>query len=371
MQHGYALVIQDVRGRYESEGVFEPLAQEASDSDDTLDWIAEQPWLTGKIGMLGGSYSGIVQWHAAETNNPHLKAIFPAVSGDDDYFDRFYSRGGAMKLGHRLLWFAENMRAPGTPLANFQLFTRHLPLRTADQAATRRTISVYQEALDHPAYDDFWRRISVRTKLDSIRVPVFALGGWYDNYVESDLEAFGELARHPGQNRLMIGPWPHNMSQKFAGVDYGPDSMPAIRALQIAWFDYWLKGPRANPQSEALMRQPPLRIFMMGSNQWRDEREWPLPETRHKALYLRARATPTRFWETARWGPARRASRSQIPSRTIPAIRRRRAAARCAATRRSFRGARWISARWRNAMTSWCTRRLRWPRTCRWPAGFT
>ena len=113
MDHGYAVVLEDVRGRYESEGDFDPLRQEVADGDDTLNWIARQPWSNGKIGMVGGSYRGIVQWKAALSGNPHLKAIFPVVSGDDDYRDRFYSTGGAMKLGNRLEWMAENLKAPG------------------------------------------------------------------------------------------------------------------------------------------------------------------------------------------------------------------------------------------------------------------
>ena len=94
VNHGYAVVVEDVRGRYESGGKFEPINQEVNDGDDTLDWIARQAWSDGGVGMYGGSYLGIAQWKAALTQNPHLKAIFPYVSGDDDYRDRFYSTGG-------------------------------------------------------------------------------------------------------------------------------------------------------------------------------------------------------------------------------------------------------------------------------------
>src|SRR5207248_11273399 len=102
VEHGYAMVIEDVRGRYDSEGTFDALGQEPKDGDDTLNWIARQPWSDGRIGMLGGSYLGIAQWKTALLNNPHLKAIAPVVSGCDDYRDRFYSTGGAFQLGHRL-----------------------------------------------------------------------------------------------------------------------------------------------------------------------------------------------------------------------------------------------------------------------------
>src|SRR6185436_15125604 len=121
------------------------LTQEVHDGDDTLNWIARQPWSNGKVGMIGGSYVGIVQWKAALTNNPHLKAIFPVVSGYDDYRDRFYSPGGALKLGHRLLWMSENLRAPGFEKADFKEFTWHLPLRSSDQKATGSRSAMWQQ----------------------------------------------------------------------------------------------------------------------------------------------------------------------------------------------------------------------------------
>jgi predicted acyl esterase len=158
-EHGYAVVLEDVRGRYESEGDFDPLRQEVADGDDTLNWIARQPWSNGKIGMVGGSYRGIVQWKAALSGNPHLKAIFPVVSGDDDYRDRFYSTGGAMKLGNRLEWMAENLKAPGY-VPDFARFVLHLPVGTADVAATGWTSQMFREAAAHPASS--WKRCACR-----------------------------------------------------------------------------------------------------------------------------------------------------------------------------------------------------------------
>jgi hypothetical protein len=282
VERGYAVVAQDVRGRYESEGVFDPLRQEAADGDDTLNWIARQPWSDGKIGMIGGSYRGIVQWKAATLENPHLKAIFPAVSGWDDYLDRFYSTGGAMKLGNRLEWMAENLKVSGYQ-PDFSKYVLHLPLRTSDVAATGRPSEMFQDALNHPAFDSFWRSISTREQIRKVRVPVFAVGGWYDNFVQSDLEAYAALRKAGGLNRVLIGPWPHSMSYRFEGVDFGPDSQVPIRALQLEWFDQWLMGKDA-----PLMARPPVKIFVMGSNRWREEREWPPAAARTRAFYLRS-----------------------------------------------------------------------------------
>jgi uncharacterized protein len=280
VENGYAVVVQDVRGRYESKGTFDPLRQEGPDGFDTIEWIARQDWSDGKVGMIGGSYRGIVQWKAALLNNPHLKAIFPVVSGSDEYRDRFYSTGGAMKLGHRLGWMSENLKAPGYR-PDFGKFVLHLPLRTADVAATGWTSQMWRDVTAHPTYDAFWRGLSVEEHLDRIKIPVFAVGGWYDNFAESDLKAYAALRKSSGLNRVLIGPWAHNMSLPFEGVDFGPESSAPVRSLQLGWFDQWLKG-----KDSPLMSEPPVKIFVMGANRWRDEREWPPKDAHPRRFYL-------------------------------------------------------------------------------------
>ena len=283
VDRGYAVVVQDVRGRYDSEGAFEPLTQEPNDGDDTIYWIAHQPWSNGKVGMVGGSYLGIAQWKAALLNNPHLKAIFPVVSGYDDYRDRFYSTGGAMKLGNRLEWMSENLREPGYR-EDFGRFVLHLPTRTSDLAALGWTSPLYQNIIAHPTFDGFWRAVSVREQIGRIKVPVFSVGGWYDNFVESDLEAYAALRRTSGVNRILIGPWPHNMSLPFTGVSFGPDSSAPIHELQLEWFDQWLMG-----KDSALLSKPPVKLFVMGVNQWREEKEWPPEGAATRYFYLESR----------------------------------------------------------------------------------
>ena len=177
IEHGYAVVLQDVRGRYGSEGVFDALKQEGPDGYDTLNWIAAQPWSDGKVGMIGGSYLGIAQWRVALLNNPHLKAIFPVVSGSDDYFDRFYSPGGAMKLGHRLLWLSQNLTPAGIAEAEVRRLHRSSAACGPPIAPPpRQTLPLYQTILEHPTYDSFWKELSVREKIDRVRVPVFRRG---------------------------------------------------------------------------------------------------------------------------------------------------------------------------------------------------
>ncbi len=299
INHGYAVVIEDVRGRYGSGGVFDLLNQEGPDGYDTLNWIAAQAWSDGKVGMIGGSYLGIAQWEVALLNNPHLKAIFPVVSGSDEYFDRYYSAGGALKLGHRLLWMSLNLTPEGSAKPKFSDYIYHLPLRTVDRAATRRAIGFYQTILNHPAYDAFWKERSVLENIERVHVPVFSVGGWYDNFAESDLAAFSALHKLSGRlddrHRIMIGPWAHNMSTPFQGVNFGDDSSSPIRSYQIEWFDHWLKGApedarRFSPETWHAVRaevdEAPVHIFVMGVNRWRDEPDWPLARARTTALYL-------------------------------------------------------------------------------------
>ncbi|MBC7927741.1 MAG: CocE/NonD family hydrolase [Bryobacteraceae bacterium] len=283
LESGYSIVVQDVRGRYSSGGVFRPLVQEKNDGDDTLNWISRQPWSTGKVGMLGGSYLGIVQWQAALSQNPHLIAIFPVVSGSDEYRDRYYSRGGALKLGHRLSWIADNLKLPWPFRPDFQEYVRHVPLRTADRRATGRAIDSWQEALDHPSLDSYWRNRSTFDHLDKIQVPAFIVGGWYDNYVESDLDAFISLSRRSSAHRIVIGPWPHNQSAPYpSGISFGNDSGAPIRRYQLDWFHYWMH----TPQPSEPFSGPRVRIFVMGANKWRDEDEWPLSRARPTSFYL-------------------------------------------------------------------------------------
>ena len=299
INHGYAVVMQDVRGRYASGGTFDVFSQEGPDGYDTLNWIAAQPWSDGQIGMIGGSYLGIAQWRVALLNNPHLKAIFPVVSGSDEYLDRYYSTGGAVKLGHRMLWLADNLAAPGTAKPKFNDYIYHLPLRTIDRAATRQTLGFYQTILNHPAYDSFWKAQSVIENISQVRVPVFSVGGWYDNFAESDLDAFAALHKGHGKfddrHRIMIGPWAHNMSTPFQGVTYGDDSSSPIRSYQIEWFDHWLKGapeearpfsPEAWHAVRAEVDEAPVHIFVMGVNRWRDEPDWPLARAKNTPFYL-------------------------------------------------------------------------------------
>jgi putative CocE/NonD family hydrolase len=303
-RRGYAVVTEDVRGRYASEGIFGTIDHEGPDGNDTINWIAEQPWSNGEVAMAGSSYLGMVQWWAAIEDNPHLDAISPMCSGDDEYLDRFYSNGGALQLGHRLLWLSQNLTPRGLPRPPFSSYIAHLPLRTADIAAAGKVLAIWQQALDHPSYDSFWKNFSIRERIARVDVPVLSFGGWFDNYAESDLDAFSRLAVQHKTVETWIGPWAHNPAVRFPTHDFGPDALLIFRRMQAEWFDRWLAPPPRGRHMEPY--RPSLHLFVMGANVWREEHEWPLARTRYTPAYLNSRthANSVLGDGTLQWGPA-------------------------------------------------------------------
>ncbi|MEM9025750.1 MAG: CocE/NonD family hydrolase [Verrucomicrobiota bacterium] len=287
--HGYAFVFQSVRGRYDSEGAWYPYFNEQNDGDDALSWIAKQPWSDGQVGMFGSSYLASVQWLAALNDNPALVAIAPSVSPGNYYRDVAYP-GGAFSLLSRASWgiglagSRTNMTFPVDWIGGID----HLPLNTLDQSLGFN-IRHFQDWLDHPSYDSYWRPLNLEARAPEMSVPALNIGGWFDVFLRSTIgsyktmteEAKTELARK--NQRLLIGPWPHgwNRSTKNGDLDFGPDSLVDWDALHLSWFDHWLKG-------EAFPDDPPIKLFVMGDNQWRFENEWPLERTLYTEFYLHA-----------------------------------------------------------------------------------
>jgi len=306
VRRGYAVVIEDVRGRYASQGTFGPTEQEGPDGYDTINWIAGQNWSNGRVAMVGGSYLGMAAWWAAIEDNPHLLAISPMNSGDDEYLDRFYSTGGALQVGHRLLWLAENLTPPSHVRPPFNSYIGHLPLRTADLAATGVPLPLWRTALDHPSYDEYWKGFSIRQHMKRVTIPVLSLGGWFDNYAESDLDAFSRLSRRHQSIETWIGPWAHSPALRFATKNFGPQASVPIRAMQAEWLDRWLKK---NPDAAREASESLLHIFVMGPNVWREEHEWPLARTRYTPLYLNSNghANSISGDGALHWDPVRKA----------------------------------------------------------------
>ena len=285
---GYVCVIQDCRGRWDSDGEYYPFHAEGIDGYDTQEWIGQQAWSNGKIGMSGGSYVGWVQWHSAPHRSEYLTCLAPRVMCADLYSGLVYP-GGAYQLSVLMTW---GMRTNGRTAQSIehhrwsQTF-RALPLEQMDELAGRH-LSFWKDWIAHPAYDEYWAAVNVEDKWGEIAVPALNMGGWYDLYAQHAFANFSGLRQHgrtdrARQSKLIVGPWPHALSAstRTGDVDFGAGSMADLEGLERRWFDYWLKGV-----DNGIADEPRLRLFIMGINQWRDEDEWPLARTRWEKWHL-------------------------------------------------------------------------------------
>lgn len=289
VEAGLALVCQDVRGQFGSEGEFYPLVDEGQDGHDTVEWLAEQPWCSGAVVMAGRSYAGATQWLAAAERPPHLVAISPAVTGSN-YYDGWIYQGGAFQLGFNLFW-AQLMTAPRMRSSLGEHF-RHLPISEPPMLDLDGAARFYRDWLAHPTEDEYWHALGIDRRYYRIEVPAFLIGGWYDVFLSGTLENYRSMRSEGGserarsETRLVIGPWAH-------GSTYGPypdhsfeafegkDAMDLAQA-QIAFFRRAIEGGRGAGL--------PVRLFVMGENRWREEEDWPLERAQLERWYLRASA---------------------------------------------------------------------------------
>ncbi len=353
------MVVEDVRGRYESEARFDPFTQEPRDGDDTLNWIARQPWSDGKIGMLGGSYLGIVQWKAALAEQSpfegHRAGGFRLRRLPRPFL--FYRR----RVQARSPAAVDGGKPPRARISrcpDFDSFVRVTAAAPGRRGGHRTTLRDLSESSGSSQRRCLLAEHQHARAHRSGSVPVFSVGGWYDNFVESDLEAFSALRRNSGVHRIMIGPWPHNMSIKFDNADFGTESGAPVRRMQLEWFDQWLKS-----KDTPLMSQPPVHIFVMGANRWRDEHEWPLARARLTPLYLAGKGRANTL--NGRWRAGRpSASNAQRPIdlSSIRAIQCRPRAEQCAAIQKSSPGDRWTSGLSNCVRMFWYLPPLRSPR---------
>ena len=289
---GYAFLIQDCRGRYDSEGEFYPFLHDAPDGYDSLEWIAAQPWSSGKVGMLGPSYLGCVQWHLAPEGSPHLKAMMPTVM-PTDYWRNGYWFHGALSLALTSIWLCLEVSSRSSdmdliPTYDMQKFFSHLPLITLDEEAGRRS-QFWKDFVSHSGPSEFWSRWSMEGKWDKVTTPVWIMGGWYDYYPSEAFRQFTALREHAPTEELrrahkvLIGPWDHILSRSTAlgQIDFGAESQLDLNELALRWFDCLLKD-----EDDGVSHESPITIFVMGINQWRTEQEWPLARTQFTKYYL-------------------------------------------------------------------------------------
>ncbi len=319
-EHGYVVLIQDVRGRGGSEGEWYAFAREAPDGYDTIEWAAAQPWSTGKVGTMGTSYMAATQSAAATLNPPHLAAMF-VTEGPSNYYHCSMRHNGALE--QRFLIYAFHMavtspEARANPAlrmaliearANLGHWLKRLPLKRG--ATPLRLLPSYEQwAIDlqtRTIYDEYWKQRGYAISeyyAEHADVPTVYFGSWYDSYARATTENFvalGRLKRSP--QCLIMGPWVHGVraDEDFAGeVSFGPDALQHYNGLRLRWFDQWLKG-----MDTGVADEPPVRIFVMGGGsgrkvydvlglnpridhggRWRSEDAWPIARARDAAFYL-------------------------------------------------------------------------------------
>ncbi len=285
---GYVYAVQDVRGRGDSDGQFYPLIYEAEDGYDAQTWAGTQAWSNGKVGTTGGSYLGWTQVYAAGLNNPHLAAMIPIVTPPDPLRNFPYRYGTIMPSTANWLVLISGHTMQDLSQHDLEASYHVRPLRDMDLFFGRH-LQAWRDWLDHPTLDDYWRQQFYQEKLLETTAPALHISGWYDDVLVGTTENFINLTKHaedPEVRRwqhLLIGPWGHgvNSRRQWGRIDFGPDALIDLAAVQRRWFDYWLKG-----KDNGLDTLPPVRIFVMGENTWRDEREWPLRRTQYTPFYF-------------------------------------------------------------------------------------
>ncbi|MCD6049171.1 MAG: hypothetical protein K0Q55_574 [Verrucomicrobia bacterium] len=282
---GYVMVTQDCRGRGESEGKWEPWTFDAQDGFDTQEWIGSQPWCNGKIGTTGGSYVGWTQWSAAHQQSKYLKTMVPVVPFADPYHDIAYV-GGAFQLSLSLGWGVSMGGVKVEPAKLPEAF-KYLPLNKWD-AQFDKQVPYLNEWVNHPTYDDYWRKVSIEGHYAQVTVPALNIGGWYDIFSKNTIELVNKTRKESAnalarKNQFVImGPWGHGVGGTKSGeVDFTQKAQFNVGEAEFQWFEHWLKDKNTQVKDWA-----PYRLFIMGENVWRDEHEWPLKRTQFTPFYF-------------------------------------------------------------------------------------
>lgn len=289
-KRGYVFVVQDVRGRFDSEGDFHPFVTEAKDGYDAVEWCASQPWSTGDVGMIGGSYLGFVQWAAAREGSTHLKCLIPIVSPPDPFFNVPYANGALFLAPD--LWWANvvkdrsglNIEAPAKTMHNLDAF-KTLPLKDVDKAVLGKHIPFFQEWLQHSSNDAYYAQVNFNDKMKSFGpLPALHVSGWFDgDGIGTKRNYAAMVASGHANQKLIYGPWGHavNTTTKVGPFDFGPQSLRDLDTLYLRWFDRWLKGVE-----NGVDKEPSVDAFLMGRNEWRTFDSWPPKEAQLQKWYL-------------------------------------------------------------------------------------
>lgn len=276
-EFGLAAVIQDCRGRYDSEGEWRPYLDEASDGYDTLAWLASQDWCNGHIGTFGYSYVGFTQILPLSLQPQGVRAVLPIGNQEDNYGHIWCD--GVLQLEAAVNFFhlgRRTMQSASASLVDMDPVYRSIPLsRALDEIAE---CPPYLEFLAHPTLDEYWLRVSMKHRYPEVSVPALFVTGWYDNLVHEQFKLFtgwkkrSKTRESREYTKIIVGPWTHyEIGERIAGdADFGPNAELDLPELHRDWYLQRLEGIRTGIDDD-----PPVRVFVMGRNEWRHEGEWP------------------------------------------------------------------------------------------------
>lgn len=287
---GYIFVVQDCRGTRDSQGELAPYNNEGQDGYDTIEWITRQKWCNGRVGMIGGSYVGAVQWQAAVENPPGLAVIAPQATWSSFYRNLYL--GGSVRLALISNWIAGNTAKPQGAKANeMDQALMRLPLSDLDEAIgwPMPWLDAY---LTHPEPNGFWTRLDLTPRLPDLKLPALHVVGYYDFFSRESVDNFTIMQKQAHdpetrkKQRLVLGPWDHGTigQSKVAEVEFGPAAALDIGAIQLDWFDRHLKQDAAANAKPF----PPVQYFSMGDNVWRDADTWPPEGFQATSFYLQS-----------------------------------------------------------------------------------
>ncbi len=279
VERGFQVLVQSCRGTAGSGGEFRFARNEHDDGLATIEWIKRQDWFSGELAMVGASYLGFVQWAVAADAGPELKALVPQITTAD--FNHFRYQGGSYTLESSLGWSTMMASYASSGLGMNMLLGmwgrsrrlekayKHLPLNEADRIINGRSTKLYQSVLEHGPDDDYWKPVDFSARVNEVTIPIYLMGGWYDLFLDWQLKDYQAL-RAAGRNPyLLIGPWVHG--------DFS--SGPIMTRETLTWLQAHLKG------NTSKLRETPVRLFVMGANQWRNFSDWP-PPAQNERWYL-------------------------------------------------------------------------------------
>lgn len=285
-KRGYVVVVQDVRGRGGSDGEWDPFVHEVADGKATLDWIVSQPWSDGKVGMIGSSYLGCVQWAAAVSGHPALKCIVPQVSPPDPTRNIPWDNGAFLLLGN--IWWcrvvmdrAADMTSILKPLDNLEGL-KALPLTKVDDLMLGRSVPFFDKWLARDS-ESAWSSAFTLERVAGVKIPVLHVSGTWDGDGIGTKLHWEALRKSGGNQWLVFGPWDHffNTRSKFGDVDFGPQSLLELDSVYLRFFDTFLKDRQVGWE-----KQPRVRFFITGANRWVEAPDWPLPASKAVTWYL-------------------------------------------------------------------------------------